>query len=229
MPDLSHEARHRARHQAGYRAGHQETSKPGHVIAGLALPTAAAVVLMVCAAGAAVATSAKTGNFLQSASAMGSAQPTTAQLAAKRAPARGDRTGPGACGTFLAIEFLSGERAAQGRFWGWLGVLPKSTPRGVGVELEDVVEAFLGGVVVGEDALGAGPAFVPGGVEEDGLLDAGQVGQEFADAEVQAAVVGLSADEVGDGQGQDVRRRRGPGSWTRSSGAWGRTRRRGGL
>ena len=27
------------------------------------------------------------------------------------------------------------------------------------------------------DALGAGPAFVPGGVEQDGFLDAGQVGQ----------------------------------------------------
>ena len=52
--------------------------------------------------------------------------------------------------------------------------------------------------------MSAGPAFVPGGVEQDGFLDAGQVSQEFADAEVQAALVGLSAHEVGDGQGQDA-------------------------
>src|SRR5674476_686604 len=84
-----------------------------------------------------------------------------------------------ASGTFLASEFLGGKRAAQSWFSGWLGVLPKSPPRGVGVESEDVVEAFLGGVGVGEDALGAGPAFVPGGVEQDGFLDAGEVGQEL--------------------------------------------------
>jgi hypothetical protein len=82
-----------------------------------------------------------------------------------------------ASGTFLASEFLSGKRAAQGLFLGWLGVLPKTPFGGVGVQPEDVVEAFLGGVGVGEDALGAGPAFVPGGVEQDGFLDAGQVGQ----------------------------------------------------
>src|ERR1019366_6440954 len=106
---------------------------------------------------------------------------------------------PTTSGTFLASELLSGKRAAQGWFGGWLGVLPKSSSRGVGVEPEDVVEAFLGGVGVGEDALGSGTAFVPGGVEQDGFLDAGQVGQELPDAEVQAAVVGLSAHEVGDG------------------------------
>src|ERR1035437_6656131 len=92
-----------------------------------------------------------------------------------------------ASGTFLASELFSGKRAGQGLFSGWLGVLPKSTPWGVGVESEDVVEAFLGGVGVGEDALGAGTAFVPGGVEQDGFLDAGEVGQELPDAEVQPA------------------------------------------
>ncbi len=49
-----------------------------------------------------------------------------------------------ASGTFLASEFLSGKRAAQGRFSGWLGVLPKSPFGGVGVQPEDVVEAFWG-------------------------------------------------------------------------------------
>ena len=58
-----------------------------------------------------------------------------------------------------------------------MGVLPMSAVWGVGVEPEEFEEAFLGGVGVGEDALGAGPAFVPGGVEQDGFLDAGQVGQ----------------------------------------------------
>src|SRR5664280_737842 len=74
-------------------------------------------------------------------------------------------------GTFLASELLSGKRAGQDLFSGWAGVLPKSSPRGVGVESEDVVEAFLGGVGVGEDALGAGTAFVAGGVEKEGFLD----------------------------------------------------------
>jgi Golgi phosphoprotein 3 (GPP34) len=52
--------------------------------------------------------------------------------------------------------------------------------------------------------LRAGAAFVPGGVEQDGLLDTAQSGEEFADAEVQADLVGLSAHQVGDGQGEDT-------------------------
>jgi hypothetical protein len=59
---------------------------------------------------------------------------------------------------------------------GWV-YYPSHRRGGVGVESEDVVEAFLGGVGVGEDALGSGPAFVPGGVDQDGLLDPGEVGQ----------------------------------------------------
>ena len=82
-----------------------------------------------------------------------------------------------ASGSFLACSFLGGKRAGQGWFSGLLGVLPKSSLGGVGGESEEVVEAFLGGVGVGEDALGSGPAFVSGGVEQDGLLDPGEVGQ----------------------------------------------------
>src|ERR1035437_9835776 len=107
-------------------------------------------------------------------------------------------------GTFLASELLSGKRAGQDLFSGWAGVLPKSSPRGVGVESEDVVEAFLGGVGVGEDALRAGSAFVSGGVQQDSFLDAGEVGQKLPDAEVQPGLVGLAAHQVGDGQGQDT-------------------------
>ena len=61
MPEIPHEARHRAgrqgrsRHQAPGRR--QAPSKPGRIFTGLALPTAATVALMFCAAGAAVATS----------------------------------------------------------------------------------------------------------------------------------------------------------------------------
>src|ERR1035437_3117956 len=80
-------------------------------------------------------------------------------------------------GTFLASELLSGKRAAQGWFSGWLGVLPKSSPRGVFVEFEELEQSRLGGVGVGEDALGSGSAFVAGGVEQDGFLDAGEVGE----------------------------------------------------
>jgi murein DD-endopeptidase MepM/ murein hydrolase activator NlpD len=73
VPDLLHEARHRAGHnptsrrEAGSRR--QAKSKRGRVFAGLALPSAAAFALVFCAAGAAVATSAKaqTNVFLQSA------------------------------------------------------------------------------------------------------------------------------------------------------------------
>ena len=107
-------------------------------------------------------------------------------------------------GSFLASELLSGKRAGQPLFSGWLGVLPKSAPGGVFVEVEEVEQSRLGGVGVGEDALGSGPAFVACGVEKDGFLDAGEVGQELADAEVQPGLVGLSAHEVGDGQGQDA-------------------------
>ena len=74
---------------------------------------------------------------------------------------------------------------------------------GVGVEAEEVVELLLGGVGVGEDSPGAGAA-LGAGVEEHGFLDAGEGGEEFADAEVEAVVVGFPAHEVGDGQGQDA-------------------------
>ena len=62
----------------------------------------------------------------------------------------------------------------------------------------------MGGVGVGEDALCAWSALVPGGVEQDGFFDAAQGGQEFADAEVEAGLVGLSSHEVGDGEGEDA-------------------------
>ena len=79
MPDRSHHARH--------RAGRQATSKPRRFVAGLALPTAAAVALTFISTGAAVATSSKTQSaaFKENAAAMASSQPTVVDLAGTRA------------------------------------------------------------------------------------------------------------------------------------------------
>jgi len=75
----SHDARHRARHQA--------TSKPRRLLASVALPTSAAVALMFCATGAAVATSpkAQSATFGQKAAGTRAPQPSAVQSAAMRA------------------------------------------------------------------------------------------------------------------------------------------------
>jgi len=75
----SHDARHRARHQA--------PSKPRRLLASVALPTTAAVALMFCAAGAAVATSPKAQSvaFGQKLTSTRSPQPSAVQSAAMRA------------------------------------------------------------------------------------------------------------------------------------------------
>ncbi len=67
----------------------------------------------------------------------------------------------------------------------------------VAVEGEQVEQSLLGGVHVGGDAAGAGAAAF-GLVEQDGFLDAGEVGEQAAHAEVQAGVVRFAAHEVGD-------------------------------
>ena len=84
MPDLSHEARH--------RAGRPASSKQGRVIAGLALPTAATLALVFCATAAAVATSAKTHNrvFVQSAAAMAPPQSASTEAAERARQAQAD-------------------------------------------------------------------------------------------------------------------------------------------
>jgi hypothetical protein len=43
-----------------------------------------------------------------------------------------------------------------------------------------------------------------GGVEQDGLADAGEPGEQFADGQAQAGLGGLAAHQVGDLQGQDA-------------------------
>ena len=74
---------------------------------------------------------------------------------------------------------------------------------GVAVEVEEVVEAFLGGVEVGGDTVCSGSAAVSL-VEEDGFLDAGEGVEESGYGEVEADLGGASAHEVGDLYGQDA-------------------------
>lgn len=72
---------------ARHRVSKDATKKSHHLIAGLALPTAAAVALMFTATGAAVATSPKTQSvtFSQNATAVSTAQPEAADPAVVRA------------------------------------------------------------------------------------------------------------------------------------------------
>jgi murein DD-endopeptidase MepM/ murein hydrolase activator NlpD len=74
VPQHSNDVRH--------RGGQQPTSRPRHLLAGLALPTAAAIVLMFIAAGTAVATT-RPAALMQNAAAM-SAQPAVVESAADR-------------------------------------------------------------------------------------------------------------------------------------------------
>jgi len=74
---------------------------------------------------------------------------------------------------------------------------------GVAVEVEQVVELLLGRGHLGEHAAGAG-ASAGGGVEQQGFLDASEVGEQFAGAEGHAGVGGFAAHEVDDGEGGDA-------------------------
>jgi hypothetical protein len=49
------------------------------------------------------------------------------------------------------------------------------------VDVEHVGQLLLDGIGVGEHALGSGTAFGAVVVEQDGFLDAGEFGEQFAD------------------------------------------------
>jgi hypothetical protein len=68
--------------------------------------------------------------------------------------------------------------------WSLVGVYdPRgSAAGGMLIEFEQLVEAALGGVEVGEHAAGA-RASALGGVEQGGFFDAGEGGQEFSHAQ----------------------------------------------
>ena len=69
------------------------------------------------------------------------------------------------------------------------------------MQVEDPDEVVLGGGGRGEYAAGFGsPA--GGGVDQDGLFDAGEGVEQLADRQVQAVLVGVAAHQVGDLQGQ---------------------------
>ena len=67
----------------------------------------------------------------------------------------------------------------------------------VAVEVEELVEALLGGVVVGDDATCSGSTAVAL-VEEDGFLDSGEGGEEATYGEVESGVGGVTDHEVSD-------------------------------
>ena len=64
------------------------------------------------------------------------------------------------------------------------------TAGGVAVEVEDVDQLVLVGGGLGEHPAGCGPAAF-GGVDQDGLFDAGELVEEFAHRQVQSGAVGL--------------------------------------
>ena len=94
---------------------------------------------------------------------------------------------------------------SAGQLWseGWFRVLPMSASGGVTGEAEDLGELVLDRAGFGEHAVGSGPAAVAV-VEQDGLADAGEFAQQFADGQVQPGLAGASPHEVGDLQGQDA-------------------------
>src|SRR6266702_3494529 len=116
--------------------------------------------------------------------------------------------GPDASVSFRPSLIVEGVSAGRTVWAGGVGVLPNSpvwawsAGRCVAVNVEQVGQALLGGVHVGEHAPSPGAAFAAVVVEQHGFLDAGQLGQQLADRQVQAGVVGLAAQQVGDGQGQ---------------------------
>ena len=86
MPARSYDARHRA-YDARHRASKTSTAKPSRLIAGLALPTAAAAALTFTATGAAVATSTQAVTGSHNVAATAKPRATTAALGDSRSQA----------------------------------------------------------------------------------------------------------------------------------------------
>jgi hypothetical protein len=71
-----------------------------------------------------------------------------------------------------------------------------SAPGQVPIQGEDLCELVLNRGGVGEHAVGFGPAAVAG-VEQDGLADAGELGEQGAHGQVQPGAAGLELPEGG--------------------------------
>ena len=87
--------------------------------------------------------------------------------------------------------------------FGCLFVYDLTLLRGPLGEVEDLAEFGLRGGGLGEYAAGFGAA-TGGRIDQDGFLDLAELFEQLADGEVQAGVVGLTAYEVGDLQGEDA-------------------------
>jgi len=130
VPARPYDARHRA-YDARHRSSKTATSKPRRLIAGLALPTAAAAALTLMTTGAAVATSTKTKTHTvtvsQNAAATATARATSAALNDPRTQAIVDNAlARGYAATTaarsaerkdLAARALEAKRAEQARSW----------------------------------------------------------------------------------------------------------------
>src|SRR5665648_798240 len=121
-------------------------------------------------------------------------------------PAESPDTTARASGSFPARSVLSGVCAAQPGVSALLDVVPKvgcatvrSAGRCVALDVEQLGQAALGRAHVGEHAAGAGAAFAASVVEQHGLFDAAQGGQQLAHREVQSGALGFAAHQVGDG------------------------------
>src|SRR5665647_3595470 len=109
---------------------------------------------------------------------------------------------PPPSGSFPARSVLSGVCAAQPGVSALLDVVPKvgcatvrSAGRCVALDVEQLGQAALGRAHVGEHAAGAGAAFAAVVVEQHGLFDAAQGGQQLAHREVQSGALGFAAHQ----------------------------------
>jgi hypothetical protein len=75
--------------------------------------------------------------------------------------------------------------------------------RGSPVDVEQFGELALSGAHIGQEPLGSGAAFAAVVVEQDGLADAGQLAEQFADGHVQTGLFGFASHEMRDGQRED--------------------------
>jgi len=89
------------------------------------------------------------------------------------------------------------------------GLRPRRPPG----QVKDLGESILCGGSFGEHAAGFGPS-AGGGIDQHGLFDTGQSAPQFPDTEVQAVLVGVAADEVGNLQGQHTGEDMDPMLWS---------------
>ncbi len=99
------------------------------------------------------------------------------------------------------IHYTPDDTTADGRGLAVLKVNGTAPVGCAGVQAEQVEQALLGGVHIGQHVPGSGPT--PRAlVEQDGLLDPGQGCQQLPHADGDARLGGLAAQQVRHGQGE---------------------------